>query len=91
MSQFPERHLDVYSAYPLLVNPTHYVGDADWFSDTEPPLEVLEEIRSQKLKTQKLNDEKLKRQHTHQEKIKEQVLKRQVKAMKMKLKPKREL
>jgi len=26
----------VYSANPLFVNPTHYVGDEYYFSDTEP-------------------------------------------------------
>jgi hypothetical protein len=31
---YPNQNLEVYSANPLLVYPTHYVGDAEWFSDT---------------------------------------------------------
>lgn len=31
---YPIQNLEVYSANPLLLNPTHYVGDAGWYSDT---------------------------------------------------------
>ena len=31
---YPNQNLEVYSANPLLLFPTHYVGDAEWFSDT---------------------------------------------------------
>ena len=31
---FPNRNLHAYSAEPLLIFPTHYVGDKEWFSDT---------------------------------------------------------
>ena len=31
---YPNQNLEVYSANPLLLHPTHYVGDAEWFSDT---------------------------------------------------------
>ncbi|XP_019853920.1 PREDICTED: procollagen galactosyltransferase 1-like isoform X2 [Amphimedon queenslandica] len=44
------RDLRVYSAYPLLVYPTHFAGDKGWYSDTEPLIEVLQEIRKRKLK-----------------------------------------
>ena len=33
---FWPRDLIAYSANPLFVTPTHYVGDEDYFSDTEP-------------------------------------------------------
>ena len=33
---FWPRDLKVFSADPLFVMPTHYVGDEDYFSDTEP-------------------------------------------------------
>ncbi|KAL5484486.1 hypothetical protein EMCRGX_G020997 [Ephydatia muelleri] len=45
---FNPRNLNAFSAHPLLVYPTHYVGDAGWYSDTEPPPEVLEVIRKKK-------------------------------------------
>ncbi|XP_003390895.3 PREDICTED: glycosyltransferase 25 family member-like [Amphimedon queenslandica] len=44
------RDLRVYSTYPLLVYPTHFAGDKGWYSDTEPPIEVLQEIHKRKLK-----------------------------------------
>lgn len=31
---FHPRNLKAFSASPLLVYPTHYVGDAGWYSDT---------------------------------------------------------
>ena len=33
-SYYQNRNLRAYSAYPLLLYPTHYVGDEGWFSDT---------------------------------------------------------
>ena len=42
------RNLNALSAYPVIVNPTHYVGDEGWFSDTEPPPEILAQIRERK-------------------------------------------
>ena len=35
MSKFPTRNLLALSAHPLLVFPTHYVGDKGYISDTE--------------------------------------------------------
>lgn len=32
---FAPRDLLVFSAHPLLVQPTHYAGDSNWLSDTE--------------------------------------------------------
>ena len=91
MSHFPTRDLEAYSAQPLLVNPTHYVGDEGWFSDTEPPIEVLEKIRLRKAQQEKKEEEERKKEELHQATIKEQAMKRQIEAMKMKLKPKTEL
>ena len=34
VAHFTERNLEAYSAYPLLAEPTHYVGDEGWYSDT---------------------------------------------------------
>lgn len=45
---FPNRNLHAYSAEPLLIFPTHYVGDKEWFSDTEPPENELAKIRARK-------------------------------------------
>ena len=83
-SQFSEHNLNAYSALPLLINPTHYVGDTAWFSDTEPPMEVLEKIRTRKL-------EKKVETQTRQDKLKKQAQKRQIEEMQRKLKPKAEL
>ena len=91
VAHFPTRNLEAYSAHPLLVNPTHYVGDEGWFSDTEPPIDVLQQIRKRKLQQEKEEEEKTKKEKLHQESIKEQARKRQIEAMKMKLKPKTEL
>ena len=35
------------SAYPLMVFPTHYVGDMGHFSDTEPSMEWLQWKRNE--------------------------------------------
>lgn len=34
-SHFLNRNLQAFSASPLLVQPCHYAGDAEWVSDTE--------------------------------------------------------
>uniref|UniRef100_A0A8C4IIF6 Cerebral endothelial cell adhesion molecule n=1 Tax=Dicentrarchus labrax TaxID=13489 RepID=A0A8C4IIF6_DICLA len=34
-SHFPNRNLQAFSTHPLLVQPCHYAGDAQWVSDTE--------------------------------------------------------
>ena len=44
------RNLNALSAYPVIVNPTHYVGDEGWFSDTELPPDILAKIRERKRK-----------------------------------------
>uniref|UniRef100_UPI00398140E0 hypothetical protein n=1 Tax=Salmonella sp. s51228 TaxID=3159652 RepID=UPI00398140E0 len=35
-NSFEPRNLKAFSAEPLLIEPTHYVGDKEYFSDTEP-------------------------------------------------------
>jgi len=90
-AHFETRNLEVYSAYPLLAHPTHYVGDEGWFSDTEPPPEILEQIRAKKVMEQQQQEEKRRKEQEHQEKIKKQALQRQIEAMKTKLKSKSEL
>ena len=90
-AHFANRNLEAYSAYPLLVNPTHYVGDAGWFSDTEPPVEVLEKIRKRKLEQEKKEMRQNMDKQAQQEKIKQKAIKRQIEAMRAKLKPKTEL
>ena len=47
-AHFPVRDLNVLSAYPVIVNPTHYVGDKGWFSDTELSPEILVQTRERK-------------------------------------------
>ena len=44
-AHFPVRDLNALSAYPVIVNPTHNVGDKGWFSDKEPPPGILAQIR----------------------------------------------
>ena len=70
------RNLNALSAYPVIVNPTHYVGDEGWFSDTEPPPE-----RKKKEEAEELMEER-----THQERVKEEALNRQIQVMRQKLK-----
>jgi len=92
VAHFPNRNLQAYSAAPLLVNPTHYVGDKEWFSDTEPPMEVLDKIRRRKEQREREEEEKRKQQQqTHQDKVREEAMKRQLEAMRARLKPKTEL
>lgn len=88
---FPNRNLETYSAFPLLAHPTHYVGDEGWFSDTEPPLEILQQIRKRKKLEALQKSQKEIDQANQQEKIKEQALQRQIEAMRAKLKSKTEL
>lgn len=90
-AHFTNRNLEAYSASPLLVNPTHYVGDTGWFSDTEPPMEVLEKIRQRKVQEEEAEARQDKGQRVQQEKIKQEAMKRQIEAMRAKLKPKTEL
>jgi hypothetical protein len=49
---FSNRNLEAYSVNPLIIFPTHYVGDPEWFSDTEPPPHILEQIRLRKVAEQ---------------------------------------
>lgn len=97
-AHFPTQKFEQYSAYPLLVQPTHFVGDVGWFSDTEPatpiearfgedmepPEQVLREAHIRKMQLEK-------EEESRQNKIKEQATKRQLAAMKEKLKPRVEL
>ena len=52
MQRFPNRNLVGLSAEPLLMYPTHYVGDEGYISDTEDTLsfegESVEHFRKQK-------------------------------------------
>ena len=43
MSKFPVRNLVALSVHPLLVYPTHYVGDSGYVSDTEDTVTVFKE------------------------------------------------
>ena len=91
VAHFPDRDLKVYSAYPVIVNPTHYAGDEGWFSDTEPPPEVLAQIRARKKKEAEEEQKKLREEKAHKDKVKDEALKRQIEAMRAKLKSKTEL
>ncbi len=104
VAHFPERNLNAYSAYPLLVNPTHYVGDKEWFSDTEPPIEVLERIRARKAKEEeeeeRMKEEKGKgrernveddEKRARRERVRKEAVRRQIEAMKQKFGYKTEL
>ena len=91
-AHFPVRNLNALSAYPVIVNPTHYVGDEGWFSDTEPPPEILAQIRERKKKEEEAEEQrKLTEEKAHQERVKEEALNRQIHAMRQKLKSKTEL
>ena len=90
-AHFPVRDLNALSAYPVIVNPTHYVGDEGWFSDTEPPPEVLAQIRERKKREEAEEKRKLMEKKAHQDKVKDEALKRQIELMRAKLKPKTEL
>ena len=84
---YPVHNLLAYSAHPLLINPTHFAGDPEWFSDTEPPMEILEQIRQKKVR----DEAKFMEEEERREKIKQEARQRQIQAMKDKLKPKVEL
>ena len=90
-AHFPVRNLDALSAYPVIVNPTHYVGDEGWFSDTEPPPEILAEIRERKKKEEADEQRKLVKKKTRQEIVKEEALNRRIQTMRERLKTKTEL
>ena len=66
-AHFSVRNLNALSAYPVIVNPTHYVGDEGWFSDTEPPPDILAQIRERKKKEEAEEKRKLVEEKTHQE------------------------
>ena len=61
------------------MNPTHYAGDEGWFSDTEPPPEILAQIRVRKKKEAEEEQKKLREEKAH--KVKDKVLKRQIEVM----------
>ena len=90
-AHFPVRDLNVLSAYPVIVNPTHYVGDEGWFSDTEPPPEILAQIRERKKREEAEEQKKLMEKKAHQNKVKDEAMKRQIESMRAKLKSKTEL
>ena len=79
------RNHNALSAYPVIVNPTHYVGDEGWFSDTESPPDILAQIRERK-KEEAEEKRKLMEEKTHQERVKEDAINRQIQAMRQKLK-----
>ena len=85
-AHFPIRNLNTLSAYPVIVNPTHYVGDKGWFSNTEPPPEILAQIRERKKMAEAEEQRKLMEEKAHQERLKEETLNRQIQAMREKLK-----
>ena len=85
-AHFPVRNLNALSAYPVIVNPTHYVGDEGWFSDTEPPPEILAQIRERKKGEEAEEKRKLLEEKAHQERVKEEAINRQIQAMRQKLK-----
>jgi collagen beta-1,O-galactosyltransferase len=88
---YPNQTLEVYSANPLLLYPTYYVGDAGWYSDTEPPPEVLAQIRARKREEQKEYEQQMEEVKGHQKEVKDKAVQRQIELMKKKLKPKSEL
>ena len=71
------RNLNALSAYLVIVNPTHYVGDEGWFSDTEPPPDILAQIRDRK-KEEAAEKRKLMEEKTHQERVKDDAINRQI-------------
>ena len=77
------RNLNALSAYPVIVNPTHYVGDEGWFSDTEPPPEILAQIRETK---EEVAAEEKRKLLEEKARVKEEAINRQIQAMRQKLK-----
>ena len=51
---FPKHNLIAYSTHPLLIFPTHYVGDMGYFSDTEPPGNWLQWKRNEYKKREEM-------------------------------------
>ena len=84
------RDLNALSAYPVIVNPTHNVGDKDWFSDKEPPPGILAQIRERE-KREDAEEQKLKEKKAHQNKVKDEAMKRQIELVREKHKSKTEL
>ena len=72
------RNLHALSAYPVIVNPTHYVSDEGWFSDTEPPPDILAQIRERKKEEEADEKRKLMEEKTHQERVKDDAINRQI-------------
>ena len=70
------RNLHALSAYPVIVNPTHYVGDEGWFSDIEPPPDILAQIRERKEEAEEKR--KLMEEKTHQERVKDDAINRRI-------------
>ena len=85
-AHFPVRNLNAFSAYPVTISPIHYIGDEGWFSDTEPPPDILAQIRERKKKEEAEEKRKLMEEKTHQERVKEDAINRQIQAMRQKLK-----
>lgn len=100
VSHFSVRNLEAYSAYPILLHPTHYANEPGWTSDTEPPKEELDRIRKRHSEQEEETEnwEKDSKEEmedrgiiAHREKIREQAMERQIEAMRSKLKPKEDL
>ena len=77
--------------YPVIVNPTHYVGDEGWFSDTEPPPKILAQIRERKKREEAEEQKKLMEKKAHQDEVKDEAMKRQIESVREKLKSRKEL
>ena len=69
----------LFSAYPVIVNPTHYIGGEG------PPPEILAQIRERK-EEEAEEKRKLLEEKAHQERVKEEAINRQIQAMRQKLK-----
>ena len=87
-NQFASLAIHILSWY---ISPTHYVSDEGWFSDAEPPLDVLAKIRERKKKEEAEEQKKLLEKKAHQDKVKDEAMKRQIESMRAKLKSKTEL
>ena len=74
-AHLPVRDLNALSAYPVIVNPTHNVGDKGWFSYKEPPPGILAQIREREKREEA---EELKEKKAHQNKVKDEAMKRQI-------------
>ena len=79
-AHFPVRDLNALSAYPVIVNSTHYERDEGWFSDTELPPEILAQIRERK-KREEAEEQKKLMEKAHQNKVKDEAMKRQIESV----------